>query len=62
MLREFIKHNDASLIYECNVFQIEKLIKDENLTKDEIKYLKEKLDMHYNKMESFKYILGKLIL
>lgn len=62
MLREFIRTNDASVIYECNIYQIERLIKQEKLTKAEIKYLKEKLDMHYNKMESFKYILGKLIL
>lgn len=62
MLKEFIKHNNASLIYECSAAQIERLIEEEGLSKDEIIYLKEKMDKHFFRMESFKYVLSKIVL
>lgn len=62
MLRQLIEYNDASVVYSCNIEQIERLIIEEKLNKTEIKKLREKLEEHSSKLESFKYVIRKLIL
>lgn len=62
MLRQLLKYNDASLVYSCTPEQIERLIKDEKLTKQEVIELRVKLENHSSKLESFKHVIKKLIL
>lgn len=61
MLKQLIHTKNASLIYECNMEQIERQISEECLTKEEILKLYEILSEHKNKLDSFKYVLRKLI-